>query len=173
MRVAKLQATANSAAVTNVKNTFARRRIKKSKPILKSLTNVLPEIQHRRKLRDGLERHFADIKAARAKENQAEIDLYEFEDDKDKEEEGVTEKIGTTIDGFEGMGTLGTLSALESIRMLSLPSMPSTYSSQRSKRGSSKEKKKTLSFKARGRFKSDDSDGSFGDVASMLAPLPR
>ncbi|GMH56147.1 hypothetical protein TrST_g3042 [Triparma strigata] len=110
-------------------------RINGSRPILKNMKNVLPEIKQRKQLRDGLEKHFADIIAARAKENLGtEIDIYSIASDSDGG--GVADKIGETIEGFEGMGQLSTLSALENIRMLALPS--TSYSTQRTKRRTKK-----------------------------------
>ena len=98
------------------------------------MKNVLPEIKQRKQLRDGLEKHFADIIAARAKENLGtEIDIYMASD---SDGGGVADKIGETIEGFEGMGQLSTLSALENIRMLALPS--TSYSTQRTKRRTKK-----------------------------------
>ena len=98
-------------------------RIKSSGPAMRSIKAVLPEVKRRKELRDGLERHFADIVRAREKENEDAI--REFEEEQKREFEDstlrrrVTDRFGDTIEGgFELVG-MTSLKALENVRMLS------------------------------------------------------
>jgi len=97
-------------------------RIKRG-PALRAIKNVLPEVKKRRVLREGIEKHFEDIRKEREKENnRATLD---FEEGQTQEFENsalrrrVTDRFGETIEGgFELVG-MTSLKALESVRMLS------------------------------------------------------
>ena len=94
-----------------------------SGPAMRSVRNVLPEVKKRKELRDGLEKHFADIVRAREKENEAAILAFEeeqrlaFEDSPLRRR--VTDRFGDTIEGGFELTGMASLKALESVRMLS------------------------------------------------------
>ena len=102
----------------------------KSSCALTSIRNVLPDIQQRRALRHGIEKHFADIVAARAKENER-LDL-EFKRQQEAElresplRKRISDRFGESIEGGFDHCSLGTLAALEHARMINqVPENPS------------------------------------------------